>query len=406
MRARRAGAAALAALALLAGCTSTVAPRASAPGAVAAAGWDTTWEAPTAVAGATGPAARGFTDTTVRQVAHVSLGGSALRVTLSNVYGSAPLTVDRTTVATAAEGPGVESGSVQTLEFDGRAEVTVPAGAQVTSDPLTRAVPNRANLAVSTYLPGPTGAVDLHGYGLETVFTAAGDATTSTGAGFSAAGEQRYVLTDLQVRPDEPRPTVALFGDSITDGFGATSDRNTRYPDQLAALYDSDTLPAIANAGISGNMLLTDDGSAGLRGVERFTRDVVARPGVETCVVLLGINDINSDATASALADGYRSLVSQAHAAGIRVVGATILPQRGFASWTPARERVRQATNTFVRTSGVFDAVVDLDAALRDPRQPDRMKPAYDSGDHLHPGVAGYGAVAEAVYRVLQGTSA
>ncbi len=223
--------------------------------------------------------------------------------------------------------------------------------------------------------------------------------------------EARLFLADVLVENPEPRPVVAVLGDSITDGRGASLDGNQRWPDLLAQRLAARGVGVI-NAGISGGRLLSD--GMGQSALARFQRDALGKPGVQAAIVLLGINDISWPGSTFApnnplvqyqdLVAGYRQLIAQAHVRGVRIVGATILPFERALSGSPIenyhaanKEALRQRVNQWIRQSGEFDAVVDLDAHLRDPAHPLRLLPAYDSGDHLHPGDAGNRAMAESV---------
>ncbi|MEV1328615.1 SGNH/GDSL hydrolase family protein [Micromonospora costi] len=367
--------------------------------------WVGSWAAAVAEPRTTGTSATGFTDTTLRQVAHLSIGGDSIRVRLSNVYGNAPLTVAAVTVAPRAGGAGtpqVDARALRPVTFDGQRSVTIPAGVEWWSDPLRIRVAADSDLVVSTYLPGPTGPTTWHPAGYATSFRATGDATSDTGGAFARLDTARYFLSGVDVT-SRAAGSVVFFGDSITDGVVSTVDANLRYPDQVAdRLLQRPEVRrcGVLNAGISGNRLLADAGSAGDSALARFDRDVLGQAGVRSVVLLEGINDIGNSRGAlepEQLIAVYRQFIARAHQAGIRVVGATVLPYEGAGYYSEAGEADRQAVNEWIRTSAEFDAVVDLDAATRDPADPGRLNPAYDSGDHLHPGDVGFTAMARAV---------
>ncbi|WP_298183128.1 SGNH/GDSL hydrolase family protein [Saccharomonospora sp.] len=368
--------------------------------------WIGSWHAAMTTAAASGPSAEGFTDTTLRQVAHLSVGGDAVRVRISNAYGTDPLTVAAVTVAPrsddAAGTPTVDPKALTEVTFGGRAAVTIPAGADWMSDPVDVSVPDDSDLVVSMYLPGPTGPATTHRAGYATSFAASGDVTADAGEAFDKLDTSRYFLTGVDVTT-RARGSVVFFGDSITDGVISTVDANLRYPDQVADRLLTRPGPhrcGVLNSGISGNRLLTDAGASGDSALARFDRDVLSRPGVQTVVLLEGINDIGNSEGAlepEQLIAVYRQFIARAHAAGITVVGATLTPFEGAAYYTEAGEADRQAVNEWIRDSGEFDAVVDFDAVLRDPAHPSRILPAYDPGDHLHPNDAGFAAMAAAV---------
>ncbi|EIE98519.1 SGNH/GDSL hydrolase family protein [Saccharomonospora glauca] len=374
--------------------------------AVPHADWVGSWHAAMTEPAGSGPSAEGFTDTTLRQVAHLSVGGDSVRVRLSNAYGETPLTVGSVTVAPrsddAAGTPDVDADALTPVTFGGETSVTIPAGADWISDPVDLTVRDDSDLVVSMYLPGPTGPATFHSQGYATSFTAPGDATTDPGRAFSKLDASRYFLTGVDVTT-RAKGSVVFFGDSITDGDVSTVDANLRYPDQVAdrLLERPDPLRCgVLNSGISGNRLLTDAGSWGDSALSRFDRDVLSRPGVRSVVLLEGINDIGSSQGAvepEQLIGIYRQFIARAHDAGIKVIGATLTPFEGADYYTEAGEADRQAVNEWIRTSGEFDAVVDFDAAVRDPEHPTRFLPAYDVGDHLHPNDAGFGAMAAAI---------
>ncbi|TDE08263.1 SGNH/GDSL hydrolase family protein [Jiangella asiatica] len=407
----------LAAVALVAGPAGALPEAAAPPDAPArdltatttavssATGWVGTWA--TGVAeGESGRALAGFTDTTIRQRMHVSVGGSEVRLRLTNVHGETPLVVESTTLALPGAARGdVDPDTLHTVTFSGEPRVTVPAGAELVSDPVGLRIADDSDVLVSIYLPGPTGPATYHAGAHSTGWIATGDQTTALGAeAYSGTTTSFWFLDGLDVR-GPASGSVVFLGDSITDGSGSTRDANRRWPDYVADLMLQEPRPhrfGILNAGMGGNRLLLDANSPGQgdNALARLDRDVLTQTGVGTVFVFEGINDIqqpNSQYDPEALIAAYEQIIQRAHDRGLRVVGATLGPFQGWGSWTPEREAVRSAVNTWIRESGAFDAVVDFDAVLRDPDNPLRMLPAYDSGDNLHPGDAGYQAMAEAV---------
>ncbi|MFC3552139.1 SGNH/GDSL hydrolase family protein [Lysobacter cavernae] len=356
---------------------------------------------------------------TVRQTARVSLGGARVRVRLSNEYGDTPLTIGAAHVALAGKGAGIVTASDRTLTFGGQPSVTIPPGAPVLSDPVELAVAALGEVSVSLYLPSPTPPATFHWDARQTAYIGAGNQTGAATLKADATLTTRVFLSAIEVEAAPATRTVVAIGDSITDGNMATMDANTRWPDVLnQRLVGRDI--AVLNAGISGARVLSD--KMGVNALARFDRDVLAQPGITAVIVLMGINDISwhgtplapdGDATqAEDLIVGYRQLIARAHTRSVRIVGATLTPFEGALQDTPMRgyftadkERVRQAVNAWIRNSGEFDAVIDFDAATRDPSRLTRLLPAYDSGDHLHPGDAGYRAMAESIdLRALLGT--
>ncbi|MFI9246687.1 SGNH/GDSL hydrolase family protein [Streptomyces sp. NPDC053086] len=360
--------------------------------------WTGSWEtAPSGTAAALPGAA-------VRNVVHLSVGGTAVRVRLSNRLGTGPLRLGAVTVALRrAAGPDAVSGTLRTATFHGAPEVTVPPGADVVTDPVPMPVPSEADLLVTVYTPENSGPATYHRDAQQTNYLArdgAGRAADEDGSAYTVTTGRWYYVTGVDVRGIAAGSIVA-FGDSLTDGNGSTPDTNRRWPDRLAQRLLGQRI-GVLNAGISGNRLLRE--GTGPSALARLDADALDRAGVRALVVFEGINDIKGIPEASdpaAYADAYRTLVTRAHARGIRVVGVTLTPYRGYPAWTAAREAVRLRVNAFIRTGGVFDAVADADAAVRDPAVPDRILPAYDPGDHLHFNDAGMAAVADTVRRAL-----
>lgn len=348
---------------------------------------------------------------TLRQTARVSIGGHRLRVRLSNEYGSLPLTIDAAHVARAAQGSTTVAGSDRMLTFGGKSSVTIPAGAPALSDPVDLDVPAAGSVAVSLYLAAPTPPATFHWDARQTMYIGAGDQTSAQTLQAESTFALRAFVGAILVEGGPDTRSVVALGDSITDGNGSTVDRNARWPDFLAERLAADDV-AVLNAGISGNRLLRD--GMGVSALARFQRDALDQPGVVAVIVLLGINDISWNhmafaphdpvVSADELIAGYRQLLAQGHARGVRMIAGTLTPFESALHDSPLqdyysadKERVRQAVNAWLRASGEFDAVVDFDALLRDPGHPARFLPAYDSGDHLHPGDAGYKAMADAI---------
>lgn len=352
---------------------------------------------------------------TIHQVARISLGGQRVRLVLSNVYGKEPVVVGKTTVARPAEYGAVAAESLTAVTFGGKAVATILPGTSLLSDPVALPLPPLSQLAVSIYLPEATAVSTFHWDGRQTSWIVSADQTAGSAWLKADATSQsttaRLLLTGIHVETAQASRAVAVIGDSITDGATASLDKDTRWPDFLATRLAPYGV-AVVNAGISGARLLSD--GMGANALARLERDVLTQPGVQSVVVMLGINDIAwpgtlfaADAprpTLDELAAGYRQLVAQAHAHSVRVIGATLAPFEGALPGTPLdnyyhrdKDVLRQQLNDWIRHSGTFDAVIDFDAALRDPANPARIAARFDSGDHLHPGDEGSRAMAEAV---------
>ncbi|MGW1619444.1 SGNH/GDSL hydrolase family protein [Streptomyces sp. NPDC002172] len=357
--------------------------------------WAGSWEA---APSGTEPAVPGAA---YRNVVHLSVGGSEVRVRVSNRLGSAPLRLGAVTVALRqGGGPAAVPGSMRAATFAGAGTAVVPVGQDLVSDPVPLAVPAAADLLVSVETPGDSGPATYHRVALQTSYLAedgAGRADDEDGGAYTRTTGHWYYVTGVDVQA-VTRGTVVALGDSLTDGNGTSMDANHRWPDRLAERLRSFRV-GVLNAGISGNRLLLD-GTGGPAALSRLDADGLDRSGARTLVVLEGINDIKGtpETTDPAeLVQAYRTIVARAHERGIRVVGATLTPYEGYSAYTAAREAVRQRVNALIRTGHVFDAYVDFDAVVRDPQQPGRILPAYDPGDHLHFNDTGTRALADAV---------
>jgi lysophospholipase L1-like esterase len=380
--------------------------------------WVGTWASvPTATPATATPA---LSDETVRQVVHTSVAGEALRLRLTNEFGTTPLHIGEVHVARRAgtSGTDIVPSTDRTVRFGGHPSATVPAGAPLVSDPVRLAVPARTDLVVSIYLPDPTPVTTLHAFAYQDNVIAAGNVTGRRTVTPTSTMAQWFFLSGVSVATSERGAgAVVALGDSITNGFETDVNANHRWPDLLAnRLRDTGVL----NLGVAGNRLLHDPNPPpgsdaenfaaffGRSALGRFDRDVLAQPGARHVVVLLGVNDlghpgttapVEETVTAEEIIAAHRQLITRAHAAGLSIHGGTILPFKGdtLGFYSPANEAKRQAVNRWIRTSGEYDTVIDFDAALRDPSDPQRLRAAYDSGDHLHPNDAGMAAMAAAV---------
>lgn len=401
-RNRRWSSAAAAALLALVAIASTSTVSATGRRAV----WVGTWSASPQPAGA--PVQ--FNGQTVRQIVHTSLGGRLVRVRLSNAYGQSPLAIGAAHIALSQGGSVIVSGTDRALTFHGAAAIVVPTGALVLSDPVQLEVPALGDLAVSLYLPENVVAATEHTAGLQTTYLSGPGNFTDAAAMGGSTTQSYYFLAGVEVRRADGAGAVVTIGDSVTDGFSSTPDSNHRWPNLLAERLQ--TTPGTArlgvlNAGVIGNRVLHD--LVGTSGLARLDRDVLVQPAARYLIVLQGNADIlipglvgnpAEEVTADQIIQGHRQIIDRAHAQGLRVFGGTLNPVAGYpfpGYWSAALEAKRQAVNRWIRTSRAYDAVIDFDRVLRDPTQPARLLPAYDSGDHVHPNDVGYQAMADAI---------
>ncbi|WP_161993533.1 SGNH/GDSL hydrolase family protein [Muricoccus nepalensis] len=357
-----------------------------------------------------------FNDQTLRQIARISTGGTRVRVTLTNTFGTAPLRVGAAQVARRDKGASITAGTNRVLTFGGLAQPTIPPGALMVSDPVDMEVPDAADVVVDVYLPDDTAGsrspVTYHPASWQTNYVSARGNHTGT-VSFPVAATTAYRRSDglpsassfflsrVEVSVSQPTAVLVAFGDSITDGTQSGLDQNRRWPNLLAArLAAAGIRMSVVNGGIGGGRVLED--GVGPNGLARFDRDVLAQAGATHATIMLGINDIGNggakpNPSVAELIAGHRQFIERARARGLRVYGATLTPFEGAAYWTPEGEAKRQALNEWIRSSGAYDVVLDFAAATQDPARPTRMRPEYDSGDHLHPSPAGYTAMANSI---------
>jgi lysophospholipase L1-like esterase len=370
--------------------------------------WVGTW-ATAPVSQAPNPAVN-INNQTLRQIVHISVGGEHVRIRVSNAFGTAPLIVGAAHIARRDANELIVPGSGRPLTFSGNPDITIPAGAVALSDPARLDAAALSDLAIDLYLPGDTSAttspLTSHTGALQTSYvSAAGDFTGGTAFPVASTRVSWLFLTAVEVTARDEVGAIVTLGDSITDGTRSTPDTNRRWPDDLARRINAQPGHrdvGVLNLGIAGNRVLTD--GAGPNAQARCDRDVLAQTSATHVIVLEAINDIGFEnffpaqaVSADDIIAGHRQLIARAHARGLKVIGATLTPIEGSAYFAPATEAKRQAVNAFIRTSGAYDAVIDFDLVTRDPGQPTRFLPAFDSGDHLHPSDVGYQAMANAI---------
>lgn len=358
--------------------------------------------------------AEDLNDVTLRQIVHLSVGGPRLRLLLCNRYGIESLRIDSVHIARAVSPSSskIESGSDRPLTFSGDREVTIPAGADYLSDPIDYPAPSFADLAITIHLDSVPKDQTGHPGSRATSYLSHGDHVSQPELVDSKQIEHWYFIADVDVSAPERAEAVVTLGDSITDGHGATTNGNDRWPDDLARRLQANRLTrdiAVLNHGIGGNRLLLN--GLGPNALARFDHDVLAQAGTRYLIVLEGVNDLGMFGRAGEhtpaehreivdrIVGAYRQIVARAHTHGIKVAGCTITPFVGSGFYHPdaIEEADRQAINKWIRTPGHFDEVIDFDKIVRDPASPDRMLPKFDSGDHLHPSPAGYEAMADSI---------
>ena len=371
--------------------------------------WVATWGTSPSTPGSfgqAGTAGSAFENRTLRQIVHTSVGGDSVRIRLSNRHGSVPLEIGAVHIASRGEGARIEAASDRALTFGTETSITIPVGAFVLSDPVGLEVQPLADLAISIYFPSDTGTPTSHSTGLQTNYISPpGNFVATELISDAETSQSWFFLTAVEVKPSERTGVIVTLGNSITDGTQSTADTNGRWPDHLArrlAARDAGTL-GVVNAGIAGNRVLHNLGGFGISALARLELDVLSLPGVTHVVVMEGINDIGMGgglapeiASADEIIAGHLQLIARVHARGLKIYGATLTPFEGAFYYSPEAEVKRQAVNEWIRTSGAYDAVIDFDAATRDPNQPSRFKPGF-SQDNLHPNDMGYEAMADAI---------
>ena len=367
--------------------------------------WVGTWS--TSPVSATNTNTRFADDTTLREIVHVSIGGSSVRIVVSNAFGATNLKIGGANVALAGTGGTINGTAVPAL-FHGQPAVDIPAGAEVVSDPIALNLPPLSDLAVTIFVPGQTIAtITQHGFADDTNYELAGNQLTSTDFAGATTLRSWPFLKAVEVLAPADAAAIVAFGDSITDGAHSTLDKNMRWPDVLARRLQADKKTAhlgVLNEGIGGNRLLHD--VTGPNALARFDRDVLDQSGVKYLIILEGINDIGHAydpqkpydvITAEQLEMALTQLIDRAHAHGIKVIGATLTPYVGAKYQSPEGEKVREAENDFILHSGKFDGTIDFAKATADPADPTKFATSAGSADSLHPGDSGYQAMGDAI---------
>jgi lysophospholipase L1-like esterase len=383
---------------------------ANATAATPADHWVGTWAAsPMAAKNPDGKfGAPGTDGTTLREIVHISIGGPSVRVILTNEFGLDPLTIGAAQIALSSSTSTITPDTATALTFSGRPSIVIPPGALAVSDPATLKVAPASNLAVSLFLPDqPVNQLTFHPFADQTNYLVPGNVVTAASLDTPQTFFTWDFLKGVDVAADNKAASIVTFGDSITDGAHSTRDANARWPDVLARRLQADKKTAnlgVLNQGIGGNRVLHD--TTGPSALARFDRDVIAQSGVKYLVIMESINDIGHATdpakpydvvTADDLIAGLNQLATRAHTHSIKVYGATLTPFVGAKYQSPAGEEMRQAINKWIRTTNQLDGVIDFDKVTTDPTHPGMFLPLDDSGDHLHPGDAGYKAMGESI---------
>jgi lysophospholipase L1-like esterase len=345
-----------------------------------------------------------FAHQTVRQVVRLEAGGKRIRVRFTNELGLAPVKIGSVHVALSSPNAVTQPETDHVLTFGGRPDAVIPVGQALVSDPVEMTVSPFADLAVSIYYPERLAPA---GHLLQVHLSAKGDHGADPVWRDSTPARAPALVSGVEVETGPAHHVLVAFGDSITEGAGATPGTNMDYPEQLARRLDHNGAGSswvVINSGISGNRLLHE--GSGPSALDRFERDALDIPGATAIIVLEGINDIgwafdaNGDTgpvSAADLIGAYKQLIARAHARGLKILGGTILPYEDAGYYHPEGDAVRRAVNDWIRTGGAFDGVIDFEQAVRDPQHPTRYRGADQSGDNLHPNDAGYHAMSEAV---------
>ncbi len=351
------------------------------------------------------PPEPGLSHNTIRQIVHVSIGGDSLRMRFSNEFGTSPLTLNEVHIALQTDSSSIDPNTDKAVEFGEKPGVTIEPGTAITSDPLRFSFKPLSNITVTIYFGDTSPEVTGHPGSRTTSYMLTGNMVSAAEFKNSTGTDHWYIINNIEVKAPDSTGAAVILGNSITDGRGSGTNKQDRWPDELSKRLQKNpgtSQVAVLNEGIGGNCVLRN--CLGPSAISRFRHDVIEQNGVRWLIILEGINDIGgahgaqgSEKVAADLILVFKDMIDSAHAKGIRVYGATLLPMGGSFYYTPEHESARDSVNKWIRSSGRFDAVIDLDEGLRDPSDPIHLLPEADSGDHLHPSEAGHRMMAEAV---------
>jgi lysophospholipase L1-like esterase len=363
--------------------------------------WIGTWStAPQLVEPNNNPPSPGLSNNTLRQILRVSLGGDTLRMRFSNKFGTSAVTLNEVHIAVSAGGDTIEPATDTVLRFNGETGTTIEPDTAITSDPFQFVLLPRTNVAVTIYFGSTSTDVTGHPGSRTTSYLLSGNEVSRVDFSGAVKTEHWYIINTIEVKAPDSAAAVVIVGNSITDGRGSGTNKQNRWPDELARLLQENANTqqvAVLNQGIGGNCVLGT--CLGPSALSRFSRDVLEQSGVRWLIILEGINDIGggSAGVGNNLIGAYLQMIHYAHANGIFVYGATLLPMGGSFYYSETHETERRIVNDWIRNSGYFDAVIDFDLALRNPADTLSLLPDADTGDHLHPNETGHRMMAEAV---------
>lgn len=374
--------------------------------------WVGTWStAQQLVEPGNNPPSPGLSNNTLRQIVRVSIGGDSLRIRFSNEFSTSPVTLNSVTVALSKGNGVIDPSSERKIYFGGKTDVIMSRNSAVTSDPFQFNLPPRTDIAITIYFGNTSPDVTGHPGSRTTSYILPGNEISKVDFSNAVKTDHWYVINTIDVLASDSAAAVAIIGNSITDGRGSGTNKQNRWPDELARRLHENLATqqvAVLNQGIGGNCVLRN--CLGPSAISRLNRDVIKQSGVKWLIIFEGINDIGqawgtqgAAKVAQDLIAAYSQMIDSARANGIIVYGATLMPFGGSSYDSPDRQNAWRTVNDWIRNSGRFDAVIDLEKTLRDPANPSRMLPIADTGDHLHPNETGHRMIAESVDLALFG---